>query len=239
MMIAGSRLRIVLFLGVLLFGFSGSVLADFSDLNNAFGESSYERQQRQAQKGFEDFDAEFGEESDDVSANTEPKRAAPQEAVKPASVIVVVPVVAPEPRKRAPKIEPVLLPRQTMEKSGLTFDLKSCRQVEKTLNCGFMITSNSFDRSVTVWLSGSNGSRMLDNAGNEYSVSSIAIGSKKSENWYLSTTLVSDIPTKANLRFTNISSEASSLAVLQVQGHASRGQGKDHFDLKFRDVAIE
>ncbi len=208
---------------------------------NFFDDDDYQRQQSQADKGFDELD-----QTDDEGVWHKPKpkpapiqqekviviiREAPQPAPAPAPIQEPTPVAAPEPRP------PVQKTKITKTGSGVAFEFDSCIKTGNDMECSFNVTSQYFDRTIAFGNYQRHIALLYDNMGNEYRFYKVKIGSKESLNPHnFKASLVADTTTPATFYFSNISTQATSIAKLELNSTANKSGQWEGFTLKFRQL---
>ena len=128
------------------------------------------------------------------------------------------------------KIFAVLIPNQKkpekidLSKSGdgYLFELRRCMKIERnSVNCEFTLASSFYDRKIRLM------SHMYDNFGNFYKASSISVANFQKKNYYLDASLIADVATLVNIKFTNVNTQATGISKLQVLD-----------SIEFRDLPI-
>ncbi len=117
--------------------------------------------------------------------------------------------------------------QQQVEVKKFLFQLQQCRLSGQTVTCDFMVTSKGQDREMTIL--GNTGSRILDDAGNEFKAGDVIIGNASDSDW-VTKRLVSDIPLKARLVFENVPSQPKLRRLVEI--------GFDGQSAQFRNVPI-
>jgi hypothetical protein len=77
--------------------------------------------------------------------------------------------------------------------------------------------------------------RIFDDAGNEYYVNYVQLANKAPSD-YVGSLLVSGVPTKAQLKFENVSATAQSISLLEIWCDLG---GDNVFNVQFRNIPIE
>jgi TolB-like protein len=103
---------------------------------------------------------------------------------------------------------------QIVSINSITFEVKNCKKSVGSITVDLVITNNSDDRIVSFAFGSL--SRVIDENGNEYSVTSGLIGSKSGKGAWVSSSLVSGIPTRIKLNFDNVSANATSINLLEI-----------------------
>jgi hypothetical protein len=117
------------------------------------------------------------------------------------------------------------------EAQGFLFELQGCKLSGGNVQCKLLVTNNEkVDRELQIY---TDYTRIFDNFGNVYGADTVQLGNKKS-GWYVELKLVSGIPTKSILDFSNVSPEATSIAALEI-GVYSEGK---RFTAKFRNIPL-
>lgn len=131
---------------------------------------------------------------------------------------------------------------QKVSAKNYTFELNSCKRSGEEIRCSLSITNDdSEDR--TLGLIASKGhsadSRLLDQAGTEYVASDAQLGSRVGP--YPRLELVSNVLTKASVKFENVSSETNSIRLLRLSCWTSNPpkMRNQNFSVDFRDVELD
>jgi TolB-like protein len=132
---------------------------------------------------------------------------APTEAAKP-----------PEPGRPAAPPSKATLQQQVL---GILFELKECTLSGTTVGCAFLITSKTEDQGISLVVEGS---RLVDESGNEYHTSGYNIRFQ----------LTSGIPLKARMEFQKVSPEIRKGALVEVR-FLTRSEDSR---VQFRDVPL-
>lgn len=112
---------------------------------------------------------------------------------------------------------------QVVEKDGLKWELQNCRRASQNVICNFLIT-NVGQKDRYLYLNVYD-SRFFDLSGNEYSAEAASVGQSNST----SSTLIREIPTKANVTFI-APQEITKLAALEVDYESGK--------IQFRNVNV-
>lgn len=125
---------------------------------------------------------------------------------------------------------------QRVKAKKFVFELQDCKLSAQTLTCSMLITNKGKDKRLSIHARGyEQMTRLFDNLGNEYFASKVKLGSSRGD--IASSTLISGIPTRANLIFKGISKKAREIAVLEI--FCNRGPyASDHFTVKFRNIPL-
>jgi hypothetical protein len=138
---------------------------------------------------------------------------------------------------------PPIVPKKDLQKvvGDFLFELQSCKRSGANIICQFLITNNSAQDKQ---LDFSNESRIFDEIGNEYRASKGKIGAlpdtpyNRQYSYYtdfIGNSLVSQVPTKAEIKFENISPQMTTLKLLRLNCNFDGNS----FSADFRDVSIE
>jgi TolB-like protein len=122
---------------------------------------------------------------------------------------------------------------------NFTFELKNVQMTSTTVIIDLLITNNDQDRQLALgtfskW-SNPYFTRIFDDAGNEYHVNYVQLANKAPSN-YVRSLLVSGVPTKAQLKFENVSATAQSISLLEIWCDLG---GDNVFNVQFRNIPIE
>jgi len=139
-----------------------------------------------------------------------------------------------------PLTAPAQVKVRKVEVKNFTFELKSVRLSGASVICDFTITSNEEDRRM--YLNVSNdpnlheeyASRIIDDLGNESKAQEGQFGDKKN-NWCIEKTLAAQVPMMARLVFENVSTMATSIALLEI---ACFFQSYPTIKAQFRNIPI-
>jgi len=94
---------------------------------------------------------------------------------------------------------------------GYLFELKRCKKIERnSIDCELTLTSSFYDREIRLT------SHMYDNFGNYYEANSISVANFQKKNSYLDASLIADVATIAKVKFTNVNTQATGVAKLQL-----------------------
>jgi TolB-like protein len=119
-----------------------------------------------------------------------------------------------------------------IEKDDFNFELWQCKLSGTTLTCYLIITNNGADRELYLYGNAMGvGSRIVDQFGNEVWAKSAGLGNQAYYG-YAQSRLISGIPLKGSVRFENVSSNLTLLAVLEIN---CGGNTK----VQFRNVPIK
>jgi TolB-like protein len=113
-----------------------------------------------------------------------------------------------------------------VDSNFFTFDLQRCRLSGTSVLCEFIITNNDKDRTIRVY---SRNSVFFDDLGNQYDNGKMEIANTEIE-----VTLISGVPVKARLTFTNVSAEATKITKLQL---VVRG-GDNELNVEYRNIPL-
>ncbi|KHD06594.1 hypothetical protein PN36_09355 [Candidatus Thiomargarita nelsonii] len=122
---------------------------------------------------------------------------------------------------------------ETIEKEGLRVGLRGCVAAEsRTVTCHLLLTSIEFDRTVKFYGNyGEYSSAAFDNFGNQYIPTKVTIGKGEGTS-YLEQRVVADVATRTTIRFENLSTQATSLSLLELSFRVD----DTPFSIKFRDI---
>ena len=126
---------------------------------------------------------------------------------------------------------------ETQEVAGVNVGLRGCLSLNRTITCHLLLTSNEFDRTITLCAQGrdfcvKNKSTLFDDLGNQYFATKVTIANNEDDR-ILEQRLIADIPTDATIVFENLSTRATSISVLDIKFYIDGGQ-----EVIFRDVAF-
>ncbi len=103
--------------------------------------------------------------------------------------------------------------QQTIESNEFTFALRGCKAKGGTVTCDFIITNEGGDRDLRI----KGESRIFDEYGNEYPAIEAKLGNEAFKfGQAIKNHLISRIPTKAEISFSNIPEESQLLTVLEI-----------------------
>lgn len=200
---------------------------------HAFDRGSFSRQQSQADKGFDDLDAEFEEPAPPPKVITKEKI-----IVKEKKVLVPVPVPVPP-----IAVIPTPVPYEsnaavrTKTANGNLFTLKGCTLSGRNIECNLTVVREKDDGHISLRTGVDPKTSLFDKTGNQYHPHVISLGSTRS-NWARVTSrLIQGIISKVKIHFSDVASETSSIALLELQGHD--GNSGQHFNVQFRNVAFQ
>jgi TolB-like protein len=138
------------------------------------------------------------------------------------------PAARPSPQPATPnKIRP-------LRAGDFLFELNSCKVAGDSVTC-YLTVKNELAEDKPLWLYHP-GTRIFDEAGNEYKGVEGRLGSRTggSLNSYVTNVLVSQVPTSASVKFKGVSEQAAKVTLsLSVQSYQSR-----QMSLTFRDVQL-
>jgi hypothetical protein len=131
---------------------------------------------------------------------------------------------------------------QKVEVNNFTIRLNECLLSGRSLTCELMITNNGEDCNFILcgnkcYYSGIGkipNSRCFDDLGNEYIAEKVGLGSNKGRS--AGTKLVFDIPTIANMSFSNIPEEAKYISLLEI--NCREYINEKNFRVQFRNVPL-
>ncbi len=205
----------------------------------AFGDESYERQQSQAGKAFDNYESES---VDPDAVNPPQPKVIIKEKVIIREILVPVPVPVPMPKSSPPPpavIRPQSKPStrgRMVVSNGYRFDFQSCTLSNRNVECDITVRTPNTDKTLILYPHhGVNlTSSAFDNLGNQYYPSSIMLGNKDSTNRNRSIKgrLIQGITTKIKVFFENVSSETSSISLLELQAEDNRKR----FKVQFRNI---
>lgn len=97
--------------------------------------------------------------------------------------------------------------QQTIEDNDFRFQLLNCQRKSKVVNCNFLITNLSVDRSLTIFPS-----RVFDSSGSEYAMKSFFLGNRTDG---FAHSVVQGVPIKSSLTF-EMPSEVTEFTLLEI-----------------------
>lgn len=134
------------------------------------------------------------------------------------------------------------LKAQKVTVKNYTFELSSCKRSSEEIRCSLTVTNDdSEDRTLGLiaYKSHSATSRLIDKEGNEYLASDAQLGSRVGP--YPRLELVSNVLTKASVKFENVSPETLSIRLLRLScwTNDSPRMRRQDFSVDFRDVSLD
>ncbi len=159
------------------------------------------------------------------------------EIFKDESVMRLIAAVAAPTRASSPKAaaEPATsspsesVVRKTTVKD-FVFELKEVKRSGTALSFQLLITNTGQDREITLYF---RGTRIFDDAGNEYAPTKIQIGNKTVASNKVRNLLVSGIPVRAILNYEKVSDQAGKITLLEMKCYSG-----DNFRAQLRDIPI-
>jgi hypothetical protein len=130
------------------------------------------------------------------------------------------------PSKKAP--EQIAVDKNTIEESGVRYELTSCKRVSETLVCRFLLTNNGL-QDISVSLK-AGGTRFIDITGEEYLAKEVNIGTSRNDST-VESILIPKVPIKATITFDEPATNIVTLKVLAISHEPGAA-------LKFRDLKI-
>lgn len=124
---------------------------------------------------------------------------------------------------------------QTTYAHDVSIDLQSCNSTGTILTCRLLLTSGEGEVKFSLyrgWQFGAakRGTRMLDQAGNEYFAQSIRIGNQNSTGVDQETTLFEGKPVPVSVRFVGVPTSINEIGLLAVEfRHGTLGSGHAEF----------
>lgn len=123
---------------------------------------------------------------------------------------------------------------------SFTFDVKSCKKLGDRITCDILVTNTEADRWLSIrnraWTVNLGGTRLIDNAGNEYGEPQGRIGVK--DLGTDQTVLVTNIPVKATIYFENVKPESIGIKLLALECVASAEGGYENFIALIKDIPL-
>jgi len=123
---------------------------------------------------------------------------------------------------------------QVVEEQKINFALKSCIFSGNSISCYLTLTNLSDDRNVAVGKNWGDITRLIDGTGREIGISSERLGLKERENDSVVGTLVTGVPTAAELHFEKVPSDISMIALLDIVCEVDN----KWFRVQFRKVPV-
>jgi hypothetical protein len=121
---------------------------------------------------------------------------------------------------------------QKVESQFFTFELRECKASGTTVICELTVTNKDRDRHLSL----SNLSKMVDNFGSSYTaVAARLANSTDPLTGYGEAMLVTGLPTNGRIGFTEVSPEATSIALLTLDWVLARYD----FKIEFRNVPLK
>ena len=198
---------------------------------SAFDGTSFSRQQSQADDGFDELDREF--------APPAPNKPPPPKVIIKEKIIVkekLVPVPKQTPRQtprpiEKPPVRQSSTPERTVVSNGFRFSLQSCTLASRKIQCDLTVLSLKDDKDLTLYSNngGNSASSLFDNIGNQYAPYLSSVGNMQIR-YYKTKRLIKGIKTRIQVFFNNISSETSSITMLELR--------LDGFDVQFREISF-
>jgi len=232
-----------------------------AEINSSHGNASAQWQQKRADDAFADMEREmreyrgFSREQQQLSRVPEkkPHVAEPVKAVPQPQVIIVrekiierevpvktvvkaQPAVASKPAVNLPPpaAKKVKTSEQTVRTRNYMFELEACIKGGNDVICNLSVTSQKQDKKLALYA----GTRLFDNLGNEYGPSSIQVAnSQRRMNVYpysISKQLITDVPTKVTITFSNVSNDALSVPKFSIKAKSQ----SDDFNVVYRNFAL-
>lgn len=222
-----------------------------AEINSSHNDASAQWQQKRAVDAFADMEREMRKHSQKPE-----KQPRVTERVQPAPqpVIIVVPerIIEREvPVKTVIKTQPAIAPQpivnvppptakkeksseQTIRTRNYTFELRGCFKSGNDVSCNLSVTSQKQDKTLTLY----GGTRLFDNLGNEYLSSSLQIanshGRMRHYSNSISKQLISDVPTKVTIKFSNVSNDAQSVPKFSIKAKSQ----SNSFNVVYRKFAL-
>ncbi len=132
---------------------------------------------------------------------------------------------------------------QKVEDRNFIFELMKLNISGSSVSCELIITRKNRDRNLYIdgGMYYKPSTRMFDDLGNEYKVSTIQLGSREGGKGIglahgVEQLLVSGVPIKARLDFENVSRQANSITVIEIQ--CSEGDYSTAFKIQFRNIPL-
>lgn len=124
---------------------------------------------------------------------------------------------------------------QTVTKNGLAFELKSCKRNGKTITFDMIITNNDKDKGLAIYRHYyQNRTNIFDSLSNEYIAKQVILADKSTTHSYAKHLMLKGLPTKAQLIFEEVATNAEFIAMLQLRCEASNKK----FYVQFRNIPI-
>jgi hypothetical protein len=216
---------------------------DGFDDDFGFDEAEYNRAQGRAEGGFGELDQTDMETGD---------RLQPKAPITPPPTIVIIKApavvrrpapISPLPQTREIPVPSPVAKRLTETGAGIAFQFEYCRKRGNEIECHFNLTSQYFDREVFFGRHYGYKIFLYDNMGNQYISSKIKLAGKESRGkkgklYKLAAQLIADITVPSTLYFNNISTQATSIAKLEINSAAKKSGKKEKFTLKYRKLAF-
>ncbi len=119
------------------------------------------------------------------------------------------------------------------EEQDFVFELLECKISGQKVTCSLLVTNKGQERVLRLGYGSNPGSKIFDNYGNQYPLSEIQLANK-TDRRDVKILLISGIPTKSSLSFEGVSSQATMIALLEIEANSS---DKDFF-VKLRNIPI-
>jgi len=223
----------LVFLGV-FFVFVTSAHADPFD--DDFG-----RAQSQADDGFRELDKEIP--NPEAPRPREKVIIIEKEVIRERLVPVPIPVPSPPPapilRSPAPQAPtpPAPASERTVVSNGFRFNLVGCTLANRSIECQVTAVSEKEDKVILLYSNDDyyhqRKSSVFDNVGNQYAPRLTTLGNKEGES-SIEGRLIKGIPTRIKLFFENVSSETTSISMLELQAD----ENSKRFSVQFRNIAF-
>jgi len=146
-----------------------------------------------------------------------------------------------EPNSQNPSESPPTLPIKRIEVKDYVFELKGCTLSGDKVICQVLITNRSSDVELNMFFAAYDYKycRIIDDAGNEYKVVKMGLGSSSGEYdrhpYKISSILVSGVPTRAVFLFSGISQNVKGLSLFEI----GCGDGRNKvFVVQFRNIPL-
>jgi hypothetical protein len=132
---------------------------------------------------------------------------------------------------RSVEVQPQEL--QSQSSGGLTVTILGCTATGAAVACEMKVTNIRPDRSIRLWAE--NGSRLIDQAGNETRAAAASLGTSTKTFWWSENNLAEGISVRATLFFEGVPAAATEASLLQV----TFGEGNASFGVKFHNITLK
>lgn len=123
---------------------------------------------------------------------------------------------------------------------SFVFEIKGCKKLGDRITCDLLVTNTGGDRWLSIrnrqWTVQLGGTRLIDDAGNEYNEPFGRLGVK--DLGTEQTVLVTDIPVKATIYFDNVKPESTAVKLLALECVTSAEGGYENFIALIKDIPL-
>lgn len=129
-----------------------------------------------------------------------------------------------------------------VEFNGFLFELRECTMSERSVTCRFLITNNGEDRALRIYNYSENDyrqnvSKMFDDFSAETLSKQVYLATKKGDERFVESLLISGRPAETVIVFEAVSSKATIITRLDLR--CWEGERETYFTVKFRNIPIE